>query len=137
MFYFPPTIWYDNQSPETIIQVSAFTLTAGLVPTKVSGVQESGDLNMQTGHDWTHRRILENISLALSRRQSIDPWPTIICNIPTGIIPTSFEYDLILFPFVSVFQYYQSVINVFFTEIKATITWSKKSQLVFCDLDPN
>ena len=91
---------------------------------------------MQTGHDWTHRRILENISLALSRRQSIDPWPTIICNIPTGIIPSRFEYDLIVFPFVTVLEY-QSLINVFLTEIKAVITWSKKLQLVFCDLDPN
>ena len=71
-----------------------------------------------------------------SRRQSIDPWPTIICNIPTGIIPSCFEYDLIVFPFVTVLEY-QSLINVFLTEIKAVITWSKKLQLVFCDLDPN
>ena len=37
--------------------------------------------------------------------QSIDPWPSIICNIQPGIIPSSSEYDLILFPFVIVFKY--------------------------------
>ena len=79
-----------------------------------------------------------SLALGIYIWQSIDPWPSIICTIQPGIIPSSSEYDLILFPFVIVFKYYQYQWSMyFFIEIKATITPSKKYELVFCDLDPN